>query len=99
MIKHDQNKPPIAQGVLCMFPRAIRAVANISAHGAEKYSWYNWLTVPDGVERYRDAQVRHVMDEAVDGPNDPDSGHLHAAAAAWNALARLELILRAEERP
>ena len=97
MIKHDQHKPPVAKGALCMFPRAIRAVADMSAHGAEKYSWYNWLTVPDAIERYGDALVRHVMDEAVDGLIDPDSKHLHAAAAAWNALARLELILREGE--
>jgi hypothetical protein len=30
------------------------------------------------------------------GPLDEDSGFLHAAHAAWNALARLELILRAQ---
>jgi hypothetical protein len=35
--------------------------------------------------------LRHVFDGTI---RDPESGLLHAAHAAWNALARLELALR-----
>lgn len=95
--KYDHGKSPVWQGVLQYFPRAISAVGGISQYGAEKYnldySDINWLRVPAGYERYSDANMRHVLGEFTDGPYDPESKRLHAAMAAWNALARLELLL------
>jgi len=93
-LKFDAGKPPVVRGVLQYFPRALEAVAEISAAGAEKYTWNGWQSVPDGVVRYGDAMGRHILGEATDGPIDPESGLLHAAQVAWNALARLELMLR-----
>ena len=81
------------RGVLHSFPLAITAVSDVSAHGAGKYTWRGWETVPDGIDRYGDAMCRHIIKERH-GERDEDSGLLHAAHAAWNALARLELILR-----
>lgn len=97
--KLDSGKAPIFRGVLQYFPRAVTAVANLSQTGAEKYSWKGWEHVPDGVNRYGDALARHIAFEAIDGLYDPewtDQGKavLHATAVAWNALARLELVLR-----
>jgi hypothetical protein len=79
--------------VIQYFPLALSAVAEVSAHGAEKYTWKGWQTVPDGINRYGDALARHLVKENL-GMQDEDSGMLHAAHAAWNALARLELIMR-----
>jgi hypothetical protein len=93
--KLDAGKAPVLRGLLAYFPRACRAVADVSAHGAGKYTWRGWETVPDGIDRYGDALVRHLLTE---DERDRDSGLLHAAHAAWNALARLELILREQER-
>ena len=81
-----------------IFPRACLAVAQVSFFGAQKYKWDGWKTVPDGVNRYGDAQVRHVCKAKIDGPYDPDSGLEHAAHEAWNALARLELMLLEKEK-
>jgi hypothetical protein len=50
-------------------------------------------TVPDATARYGDAEVRHICKAAIEGPTDPDFGCLHAAHEAWNAMARLELVL------
>ena len=91
--KLDAGKSPVLRGALGYFPRALMAVADVSAFGARKYAWKGWQTVPDGVARYGDALARHLLLEAADGPNDADSGLMHAAHAAWNALARLELML------
>lgn len=97
--KLDAGKAPIMRGVLHFFPRAIRAVAERSEHGNKaKYAWAGWKETPDGINRYGDALSRHVVDEAIEGPVDTESGQLHAIAVAWNALARLELILIEEER-
>ncbi|MBI4396861.1 MAG: hypothetical protein HY548_07185 [Elusimicrobia bacterium] len=92
--KLDAGKAPVVRGVLCYFPRALKAVAGVSLFGATKYTWNGWESVPDGVQRYTDALGRHLINEAIDGPVTPDSQLLHAAHVAWNALARLELMLR-----
>jgi len=95
--KLDAGKSPVMRGAIQYFPRALAAVADISAHGASKYTWKGWEDVPDGVNRYSDALGRHLVLEACEGPIDPATGLLHAAQVAWNALARLELMLRSGE--
>jgi hypothetical protein len=92
--KLDLGKSPIYRGAIDYFPRAIKAVAQVSHFGATKYTWKGWETVPDGIARYSDAIGRHLVDEAIEGPITKDSGLLHAAHTAWNALAVLELKLR-----
>jgi hypothetical protein len=92
--KLDAGKSPVRRGLLEYFPRACLAVAEVSAFGASKYAWNGWESVPDGVQRYGDAQQRHVVKAMIEGTIDSDSGLLHAAHEAWNALARLELMLR-----
>lgn len=94
--KLDMHKIPALRGALQYFPRAILAVAAVSDFGARKYAWKGWETVPDGAQRYGDALARHLLLESSDGEFDADSGLMHAAHAAWNALARLELLLREE---
>lgn len=80
------------------FPRALLAVGDVGTHGAAKYTRDGWVKVPDGVERYTDAMYRHLLAEGRAELVDRDSGLLHAAHAAWNALARLELMLRDSEK-
>jgi hypothetical protein len=94
--KLDAGKPPVFRGLLDYFPRACMAVANVSAAGASKYTWKGWESVPDGVNRYSDALVRHIVNESLEGAVDPD-GFLHKAQVAWNALAALELYLREQD--
>lgn len=92
--KLDAGKPCPHRGVIGYFPRAIEAVAEVSTFGANKYSWGGWFTVPDAVARYSDAMVRHQLKESKGEVLDGDSGLRHAAHLAWNALARLELMLK-----
>jgi hypothetical protein len=40
---------------------------------------------------------RHLIAEEIEGPIDASTGLSHAAQTAWNALARLELMLRNSE--
>jgi hypothetical protein len=95
--KLDAGKTCVWQGALGYFPRAIEQVAAVSTFGAKKYAWRGWETVPDGINRYSDAMGRHLIEEAVGHVHDKDSGLLVAAHTAWNALARLELMLKEEE--
>lgn len=79
------------------FARALLAVSDVATFGARKYTPHGWVEVPDGAERYTDAMYRHLLAEATGDVLDEDSGLMHAAHAAWCALARLDLLLRAQE--
>jgi hypothetical protein len=94
--KLDAGKPRCAL-VLGGFSRALEQVALVGTFGAAKYTDHGWRSVPNGQERYTDALWRHLLAEAQGLELDPDSSLLHAAHTAWNALARLELILQEQE--
>lgn len=83
--------------VIMGFSRALAAVGEVGTYGAGKYSDDGWTAVPDGERRYTDALLRHLLAEAGGEALDPESELLHAAHVAWNALARLDLMLRAGE--
>lgn len=103
-------KVPVAQGFLTMFPRAIYAATRASQVGFNKYG--KWFKPADFAAEndpaiLLDAQVRHIMDEAIHGPVNIEKGGAlppegmdvrHAAQAAWEAMARLEMILIREEQ-
>lgn len=94
--KFDGGKAPLAQGCLWYFPKALNAVAAVSAYGANKYDVpfedKSWQRVERAYDRYSDALARHFTAEGTSSWDD-ESQLLHAAHAAWNALARLELML------
>jgi hypothetical protein len=96
-IKYDAGKVCAFRGSLDYFPRALELVAAVSTFGATKYAWKGWESVPEGFERYSDAMVRHLISASKGELTDPDSGLPHAAHTAWNALARLELMLKDRE--
>lgn len=75
------------------FPRALQMVGEVGTYGAQKYTDNGWRDVPNGVSRYTDAMYRHLLAEAAGELCDKDTALRHAAHAAWNALARLELAL------
>lgn len=94
-IKYDDKKPRCGL-VFGGFSRALIEVARIGTFGANKYTDNGWKGVDNGYERYTNALYRHLLAES-DKEYDEESEMLHAAHAAWNALARLELILRTNE--
>lgn len=101
---YDANKPgaKLDAGknrlglVLGGFSRALQAVGQVGTFGANKYTDNGWMAVPEGVERYTDAMYRHLMAEAQGETADPQTELMHAAHTAWNALARLDLMIRRE---
>ena len=86
--KLDRGKRRI-HTFLSQFPNAIDAFVAVAEYGADKYTEEGWLQVDDGIRRYSNALMRHLMAKGYD-----DESHImHAAHAAWNAMARLELML------
>ena len=90
-VKFDEGKPRVGL-VLGGFSRALEAVSEVGTYGAIKYTDHGWRSVPDGFNRYTDAMLRHWLKEN-EGMCDQESEQLHAAHLAWNALARLQLLL------
>lgn len=95
--KLDAGKPRPSL-VLGGFARALMAVTRIGTYGAVKYTDNGWMEVSDGINRYDDAKLRHWLTEKSGIECDADTQELHAAHEAWNALARLDLLIRNNEK-
>ena len=96
--KDDSSKPMVFSLVLSYFPRALEEIARVSEFGMKKYNakpeTKGFLQVDDGVRRYSDGLVRHLLAEAKGETFNKADGDLwHAAQTAWNSLARLEMLL------
>ena len=77
---------------------SVYAVAEVMTFGAKKYSPNGWKSVPDAVNRYTAAMLRH-MTAIQDGEEiDEDSGLPHADHIACNALF-LSWFRREQEKP
>jgi len=90
--KYDEGKPMV--GLMKKdFSRALLAVAEVTTYGVKKYNQPgSWRLVENGLDRYEDALGRHDLNMSSE-EYDQESGLLHAAHRAWNALATLELLL------
>lgn len=104
--KYDNDKANVMTGFFLRFPRAAAEVARVSTAGCTKYAAplgdMDYLKVEDGVRRYTEAIGRHLLAEGLEGPINIEKGGAlppegaalyHAAQVAWNALARLEIML------
>jgi hypothetical protein len=87
--KDDAAKPDAS--LLLDFSEALNQVAEVATYGAGKYSRGGWRKVSGGVRRYTAAMLRHLFAEHQEF-YDAETNLPHAAHAAWNALARLELM-------
>lgn len=98
--KYDAGKAPVFRGFIQYFPRAIKSVSMVSAFGAKKYNVayeeVSYQKVDEGYGRYSDADARHLIEECIN-PVDADSELEHAQMHAWNAMARLEMLLKGRE--
>ena len=94
--KDDAGKPRPTL-VMRTMANALQQVLAVAEYGARKYSPDNWLQVPDAVQRYTDAMLRHQQAHLRGEALDPESGLPHMAHAAWCALAVLELGARGGE--
>lgn len=91
-IKHDQEKlkPTL---LFDDMPLAIQEMLKVLKYGADKYAEGNWLKVDNGESRYRNACDRHRLQSSIE-EYDAESGLLHLAHEAVNAVMLLELKLR-----
>lgn len=83
--------------VLGAFAKALTEVGKVGTYGANKYSDNGWISVPNGITRYKDAALRHYLADASGEKFDKETGLLHLAHFCWNSLAILSLTVREEE--
>lgn len=81
-IKHDADKPRMD---LLPF-NALEEVAKVLTFGAEKYAENGWQKVDHAESRYRAALLRHYCADQRGEKYDKESGLLHAAHMATNAI-------------
>lgn len=67
----------------------LEEVAKVFTAGAKKYGERTWTELDNGYERYKGALLRHLCELEKGNDIDPDTGCLHCAQVAWNALAML----------
>ena len=71
-------------------------VVRVLQFGAQKYDRDNWRKVPDGLRRYSNAAMRHLVALQRGEINDPESGLSHAAHAACCCLFLCNLLKKEE---
>lgn len=92
--KYDNGKP-MAGTLTDVFSRALMAVGACIEFGTHKYpDPKNWQLVDNGIKRYRDAMVRHLLKYNAGIDKDEETKLPHLAHMAWNALAILELYMQ-----
>lgn len=95
----SDEKPNPMMDVFQEFPLAMLEIAKVTAYGAKKHAVRGWQTFsPDYGIRYHTGKMgRHLLAEEMEGAVNVEDGELlHAAQVAWNALARLEHIVRTQ---
>lgn len=95
--KADVGKP-LAALPFQDFPRALAEIAGVGTFGAAKYARHSWGKVDNGLERYTDAMMRHLMADMGGEELDPETNLKHYAHFAWNVLATFELMLTKYDR-
>ena len=96
-MKYDEGKPNLSL-VFGGFNKALLDVGYIGTFGARKYTPNGWKDVENLYERYSSALLRHMfaaMSTRVKDIYDNETGRLHLAHVAWNALALTEHMLKA----
>lgn len=81
-MKYDAGKPRVN-----LLPwDALLQVSIVLTYGAKKYAADSWRTVPDALNRYKGALLRHWIAMEQGEWLDPESGLPHWAHIACNAL-------------
>jgi hypothetical protein len=89
LISRLKNSRPLDVVMVSMFTED--QVFGAAAYGAKKYTKGGWLTVPNGIKRYRAAAVRHLRRLDKGEGTDLESDLPHIYHVAWNVWAAYTL--------
>lgn len=74
------------------------ALIDVLNYGANKYSRGSWRSITPFFERYSAARDRHNISHSLGEMRDPESGLLHLAHSATNAMFLLDNHLKNNRR-
>lgn len=86
-VKNDFKDDKLRWDLLPM--EEIEDIVRVYHAGAKKYGPNRWQDLDNGFERYRAAMARHLMEYLKGERVDADTGCLHLAQVAWNAITML----------
>lgn len=93
-VKHSKARVSL----LYSFGEALLAVAEVLTSGAKKYADDSWKRPPFSAQDYLDADGRHTLAIGAGELRDRESGHLHAAHKACDALMYLWYVVKEHGR-
>lgn len=93
-IKNDRKDGKLMWELLPL--EDIEDIVAVYTAGAVKYGADQWQNLPDGYRRYKAAMLRHLVEFEKGNWTDPDTGCIHLAQVAWNAIAILH-VAKAEQ--
>lgn len=91
-IKNDRKDGKVRMDLL-PWPE-LEKIAEVYTAGAAKYGDHNWENLENGYERYKGAMLRHLTEVEKGNTIDEDTGCLHIAQVAWNAIAMVHFKLK-----
>ena len=69
----------------------VEELVRVYTAGSHKYGDNTWQNLDNGYERYKAALLRHLMEYERGNRIDEETGCMHLAQVAWNAIAILHL--------
>lgn len=81
-VKQDKGKVRLD----LVTPEFIEEVGQVLTFGAEKYPANSWQKIPDAINRYYAAALRHLTAWRKGEKNDDESGLSHLSHAACNMM-------------
>lgn len=69
----------------------VEELVRVYTAGSHKYGDNTWQGLDNGYERYKAALLRHLMEYERGNRIDEETGCMHLAQVAWNAIAMLHL--------
>ena len=67
----------------------IEEIVKVYTAGSKKYGENTWQNLPNGLQRYKAAMLRHLVAFEKGEEDDKETGCKHLAQVAWNAIAML----------
>lgn len=67
----------------------IEEIVKVYTAGSKKYGENTWQNLPNGLQRYKAAMLRHLVAFEKGEEVDKETGCKHLAQVAWNAIAML----------
>lgn len=81
-----------------IMPEWLEGIGQVMTYGARKYEPNSWQKVPDAIDRYEAALLRHYTAYKAGEVNDQESGLSHLLHCAVNALFLHSLLSNKREK-